>query len=305
MGETQDMRNIDQAHKILRLIVLAIVIGLSVFAAARAATPPAQIAVSPSKFELKIGARSTTQSVTLMNLGDQPVDIDVAVANWDLDEANQVQLLEPDEQSLDQWMVINPLRFTVPGGGSQTVRFSIRPRVEPEPGEHRAMIYFNQVLPDASEHVVRVKFSVGVAVYGLVGEIERRGTLHDVDVVGGTNPPVARLDVSSDGSAHVRMAGQYAIYPASDYPGTEHTGWSPDVRPNEIEVPELAVSAGALPARPVLATTRREILLQSRGELPPGNYVLDLNGDLQGSAIDLAIPFTIAEPTLVAGSDTE
>jgi hypothetical protein len=33
--------------------------------------------------------------------------------------------------------------------------------------------------------------------------------------------------------------------------------------------------------------------------------VLDLNGDLQGSAIDMAVPFTIPEPTLVAGSDAE
>jgi hypothetical protein len=287
------------------LIVLAIVIGLSVLAAARAASPPAQIAVSPSKFELKLGPRSTTQSLTLMNLGEESVDIDVSVANWGLDEASQVQLLEPTEQSLDQWMVINPLRFTVPGGGSQTVRFSIRPRVEPEPGEHRAMIYFNQVLPEESEHVVRVKFSVGVAVYGLVGDVERRGTLHKVDVVDGTNPLVARLDVSSEGSAHVRMAGQYAIYPVDDYPGIANTEWFPDVRPNEIEIPERAVAAGALPARPVLPTTRRELLLQTRGELPPGDYVLDLNGDLQGSAIDMAIPFTIEEPTLVAGSETE
>jgi hypothetical protein len=299
------MRDIDQAHKILRLVVLAIIIGLSVVAAARAGTPPAQIAVSPSKFELKLGPRSSTQSVTLMNLGNESVDIDVTVANWDLDESNEVHLLEPDEQSLDQWMVINPLKFTVPAGGSQTVRFSIRPRVEPRPGEHRAMIYFNQVLPEESEHVVRVKFSVGVAVYGQVGDVERRGTLHNVDVVGGSNPIVARLDVSADGSAHVRMAGQYAIYPADAYPGSEQTQWLPDVRPQEIEVPERAIAAGALPARPVLPTTRREILLKTRAELPPGNYVLDLNGDLQGQAIDMAIPFTIAEPTLVAGSGTE
>ena len=299
------MRHIDQAHKILRLAVLAIIIGLSVIAAARAATPPAQIAVSPSKLEVTVGPRSTTESVTLMNLGNEPVDVDVSVANWDLDEASEIRILEPTEQSLDQWMVINPLRFTVAGGKSQTVRFSIRPRVEPRPGEHRAMIYFNQVLPEKSQDVVRVKFSLGVAVYAMVGEIERRGTLHDVDVVGGSNPPVARLDVSSDGSAHVRMAGQYAIYPADVYPGTEHTDWVPDQSPQEIVVPEMAVAAGALPPRPVLAATRREIVLQTHGELAPGNYVLDLNGDLQGTSIDMAIPFSISEPTLVAGSGAE
>jgi hypothetical protein len=291
----------------VRLAVLAIVVALGIAAAARAASPPAQIAVSPSRLEVEIGARSTTESLTLMNLGDGPVDVEVVVASWDLDESNQIRILEPNEQSLDQWIVINPLRFTVPGGESQTVRFSIRPRVRPEPGEHRAMIYFNQVLPEEerSQHIMRVKFSFGVAVYGLVGDVVRSGRLNDVRVDDGSNPLVARLDVSSDGSAHVRMTGQYAIYPADAYPGSDKTSWIQDQSPREIQVPELAVAAGMLPARPVLAATRREVLLQTRRELPPGDYVLDLNGDLEGEAIDVAIPFTIAEPTLVAGSGGE
>ena len=97
--------------------------------------PPAQIAVSPSRFEVEIGPKPTTEAVTVMNLGKDPVTIMVTVASWDLDELNKVRILEPDEQSLDQWMVINPLRFTVPSGKSQTVRFSIRPKIRPLPGE--------------------------------------------------------------------------------------------------------------------------------------------------------------------------
>jgi hypothetical protein len=301
------MRHIDQAHKMVRLAVLAIVIALGIAAAARASSPPAQIAVSPSRLEVEIGSRPTTESLTLMNLGEAPVEVEVEVANWDLDEANQIRLLEPDEQSLDQWIVINPLRFTVPGGESQTVRFSIRPRVQPEPGEHRAMIYFNQVLSEeeSPKHQLRVRFSFGVAIYGLVGDVVRSGRLHDVEIVHGSNPMVARMDVSSDGSAHVRLAGQYAIYPADVYPGAENTTLNAVHRPGDIVVPEMAVAAGLLPSRPVLAATRRHVLLQTRRELPPGNYILDLNGNLEDEAIDLAIPFTIAEPTLVAGSGAE
>ena len=55
----------------------------------------------------------------------------------------------------------------------------------------------------------------------------------------------------------------------------------------------------------MLAATRRDVLLRTRDELPPGDYVLDLNGALEDRAIDMAIPFTIAEPTLVAGSGGE
>ena len=85
--------------------------------------PPARVAVSPSKFEIEIGAKPTTQALRLFNLGDERVEVQVTVATWELDEANRVQVVEPTEQSLDQWIVINPLRFEIPAHESQTVRF--------------------------------------------------------------------------------------------------------------------------------------------------------------------------------------
>ncbi len=101
------MNNMNRAHHFLRFLILAVLIGLSLAAAARAAdTPPAQIAVSPSKFELEIGSKPTTESVTLVNVGKHDVDIQVTLANWDLDQSNRVRILEPDEQSLDQWIAI-------------------------------------------------------------------------------------------------------------------------------------------------------------------------------------------------------
>jgi hypothetical protein len=279
---------------------------LTVAGAAWAVTPPAQIAVSPSRFELEIGSKPTTESVNLMNLSDQDVMIQVTTVSWDLDEANQIRILEPDEQSLDQWMVINPLRFSIPAGKSQTVRFSIRPRVEPEPGEHRAMIYFNQVLPESTKNrVLRVRFNVGVAVYGLAGDATRSGKLNEVRVVEGSNPLILRFDVSSEGLAHVRLNGQYAIYPAESYPGVEQTTLLADNLHTDTSLPESVLVAGYLPARPVLPDTRRDVLLQVPRELPPGDYVLDLNGELPGQTIDLAVPFTVPDPTLVAGSDSD
>jgi hypothetical protein len=299
------MQKIDIAHKLVRLFVLTAVIVLGLAAVARAATPPAQLAVSPSKFEVSLSGRPTTETVTVMNLGKEDVEIEVAVASWDLDEQNQIRLLEPDEQSLERWIVINPLHFVIPAGRSQAVRFSIRPRVSPVEGEHRAMIYFNQILPKTTRSVVRVRFSVGVAVYAYAGEPRRDGTLHQVSIVPGSNPPLARLDISSTGSAHVRIAGAYAIYPAAGFPGTQLTSWSPDTHPQEIPVPPDAVTAGALPPRPVLPDTRRDVVLQTYEPLPPGNYVLDLNGELNGKTIDMAVPFTIGPSSLMAGSGAD
>jgi len=270
-----------------------------------AATPPPQIAVSPSKFELVIGDRPTNDSLTLMNLGDEAVTIDVSTATWDLDENSEIRIVEPNEQSLDQWMVINPLQFTIPSGESQTVRFSIRPRVEPEAGEHRAMIYFDQRLAevDSTQSQVRVKFRLGVAVYGMAGEIERSGRLHGVEVANLSDAAHARFDITSSGSAHVRLQGQYAVYAAEDYPGVEVTQMLDDDQLEGDNRPPQVLASGYMPTRPVLAGTRRYVSLPHPLPLPPGDYVLDLNGELAGGAIDLAVPFQISSSDLVAEAE--
>ena len=282
--------------------VLALVLASGM---ASASTPPAQIAVSPSRLELELGPRATTESLTVMNLGDRDVSIEVTVANWDLDENSRVRILEPDEQSLDQWMILNPLRFTIPAHGSQTVRFSIRPRVPPRPGEHRAMIYFNQVLPPAEQPTMRVRFSFGVAVYAMAGEISRLGELHDVAIVSGTNPVVLRLDVSSQCSAHVRLAGRYDIYPAEVYGGAAGPRAALPASRGDRAEGDGAVASGPLPSRPVLPSTRRQLLVQTERALPAGSYVLDLDGELTGERIRIALPFTIDDPALLAGAEEE
>jgi P pilus assembly chaperone PapD len=268
--------------------------------------PPAQVAVSPSRVELQIGTKPTTESLTLFNYSDQSVQIGVSVAHWDLDEQNNVRIIEPHEQSLDQWLVVNPLRFRVAPKSSQTVRFSIRPRVRPEPGEHRAMIYFDQILPGESTANLRVRFRMGVAIYAHAGEVVRSGRLNSVQVVSGTNPISAKFDISSEGTSHVRLTGQYAIWPARRYPGFENTSAIEALgRPEAMVPPEILV-AGLLPARPVLPGTRREVLLLTPSELPPGSYVLDLNGEMPGEeSVDRGIPFTVPHPARVSGPDPD
>jgi hypothetical protein len=261
--------------------------------------PPPQVAVSPSRVELQIGDRPTTESLTLFNYSDQPVQIAVSLAHWDLDDRNNVRIIEPDEQSLDQWMVVNPLRFSVPANSSQIVRYSIRPRVRPEPGEHRAMIYFEQDLPP-EQGKLRVKFRLGVAIYAYAGEPFREGKLNSIELIDGTNPVTARLDISSRGDSHIRLGGQYAIWRAEHYPGHEHTGPIEGVGHADPVLPDGVLVTGLLPAKPVLPDTRRGILLQTAVKLEPGSYVLDLNGEIPGDSIDLALPFTVPHPARVS-----
>jgi hypothetical protein len=268
---------------------------LLVGVAAAEIAPPAQIAVSPSRFELQIGAERHTESLRLVNFSNREVEVKVTVATWKLDERNRVVLVEPDEQSLDQWLVINPLRFKVGPRDSQTVRFSIRPRVEPEPGEHRAMIYLEEVLPPDPNATMRVRFKVGVAVYGHAGEILRLGELKDLSVVEEQGRHRARFDIASEGSAHVRMSGQFALWRAGDFPGVAETALLEDLGQKDFVVPEPILIASRLPSTPVLPGTERTVVLDFARGLPPGDYVLDVNGDLGGEPLDEAVTFTVAE----------
>ncbi len=272
-----------------RLLFLAAA-GLAVQGAAQESAPP-QVGISPTRFELEIGARPTVESFRVINFGDDPLEVQVSVAHWRMDERNQVEVVAPTEQSLDQWMVINPLRFTIPPGQTQAVRFSIRPRVEPEDGEHRAMIYLNQVLTeDGDASGIRFRLQYGVTVYGYAGGTRRAGTLHAVTAAEGTDPVRFDFDLSSTGNAHVRMSGQYAIWPAAAYPGAERTE---EVAGKDAKPPPAVLHAGDLPALPVLAGTRRTLTLQPKLKLKPGSYVLDVNGKLHEEILDLAVPFTV------------
>src|SRR5512136_1349866 len=131
--------------------------------AGRAVAQTASIGVSPLRIEMALGTRPVAEAIQIMNLGSAPIELSVSVSNWILDEANQVKAIEPTEQSLDQWIVISPLRLSLPPGRLQTIRFTVRPKVKPDPGEHRAMVFFDEV-PEAEPAVknTRVVGRVGV-----------------------------------------------------------------------------------------------------------------------------------------------
>ena len=108
--------------------------------------------------------------------------------------------------------------------------------------------------------------------------------------------PRATFDISSIGTAHVRMTGHYTIWPADRYPGFEATESIDPATNRTLEAPEGAVGIGWLPITPVLPETRRQLPMQFNPNLPPGDYVLDLQGDLSGKPIDVGIPFSVKGP---------
>jgi P pilus assembly chaperone PapD len=247
----------------------------------------AQIGVSPSIVETTLDERGAASALRLLNLGTRTVEVKVTVQNWDLDDANNVRVLPPNEQSLDQWIVVQPLRFTVAAGKSQTVRLAIRPRTRPEPGEHRAIVFFEEVAPkDEAVPAMRVLFRLGVAVYAYAGTVTRLGALCGITV----DQDAALFDVESFGSAHVRLAGQYAIWEGAHYPGAAKTQAIADIDAPKPALPAHVVAAGPLPTLPVLPGARRRIRV-GLPKLGTGDYILDVKAKLGDDTLTFGVPF--------------
>lgn len=253
------------------------------------------IGVSPPRFNIDISKNSTrSQSIRVLNFDSKPVELKVYVQSWVMNEKNQVEVIPPQEKSLEQWIVFTPSRFTIPPGGSQTIRFAIRPRVKPQSGEHRAVLYLEEIAQNNSASKgVDVVGKVGVTIYGYVGDIKRVGVLNAVNVDTKKDKLNAVFDISSQGNASVRLNGQYAIWPAAQYPGAAATKPIANLGQPEAKISKPIADAGFLPTTPVLPDNRRQVLLPITKKLSPGNYVLDINGELNGVAIKKAIPFTV------------
>lgn len=251
-----------------------------------------QVGVSPPIFEFKLQDRTPTQSFKVINYSQKPVTFRVSVHNWTLNESGDTQILPPTENSLDQWIVVNPVEFTVPARGEQTVRFAVRPKVPPQAGEYRAMFFLDTV-PDPNATGVVVQGRLAIASYAYMGDVTRVGTLEGITIR--KNPLTAGFTVKSEGTAHLRLQGQYAIYRANNYPGAAATKPIENVQSPQAQanLPTGVLAAGTLPTLPTLPGSRRKIQLSLPANLGVGSYILDINGTLGDKTIDQAVPFSI------------
>ena len=134
---------------------------------------------------------------------------------------------------------------------------------------------------------------------GLVVDAIR--SFHGVEVKADQEIPMASFDIESRGSAHVRMLGQYVVWPKSRYPGAQETSEISSLGKPDSELPEGALDAGFLPSLPVLPDSRRQVPMSLTRQLPPGQYVLDLNGNLGDQPLDMGIPFIVGAPDVAQG----
>jgi hypothetical protein len=192
-------------------------------------------------------------------------------------------LLPSTDTSLDQWVVVNPIEFTIPPGDSQAVRFSIRPAVDLAPGEHRAMLVFDEILQPAAaqessgagaQTALRARFQFRTAIYCQVGAVARHAELAAVKI----DARQMHLQLRATGSANARLDGEYLVWKQSTYPGLDKVSLLGNTGDDNFKLPEGMVAAGRLPGYPVLPGTVRDYAVDLGDPLGRGSYVAVLLG---------------------------
>lgn len=245
-----------------------------------ASIPPPQVAISPPRVEIAFENGSASSAVRLFNLGQESLEVEVAVGDWYLDEDNQIVRTAPSEDSLARWMLLSPRRFRVEGQESQALRFAFRPKTQPRDGEHRAMLYLRQVQPERRADETQFLFQFAVPVYVSSGEIIRDGKLNGIEVAYEDGVLNADFDITSDGNAKVRMNGKYRVRKLDGLGG-------------QLPGDTLVEHADVLPDMPVLAGTRRTVQIMQPLNLPSGRYAFEVDGDLAERGFSTTVQFQV------------
>lgn len=247
----------------------------------------AQIAISPQILDVQLDNATQTYAFRLYNYLQEDKRVRVSLANWTLDENNQVSVLAPTETSLDRWTVINPIEFDLAAGKSQAVRLAIRPAVPLAAGEHRVMVYFDEIpLTDPSKEApatLRARFRIGAAVYAHVGPAKHEGTINSITA----DHDGFRIGVTTTGNATTRFDGQYVVYAASAFPGKGKVPAIDKIDMPDMKLPPNAIAGGRIPATAVLPGTTRTVKESFKGKaLAPGRYVICFSGHFGDTALE-------------------
>lgn len=275
MKQVFDIRSLNTNLQLLAQIAVAAICFLAIGSVA--AQPAPRMGISPDRYQVTFDERGgETQSLLVQNLSDEPLSLSLSVSNWVLNESNQIAVAPPTETSLDQWIVINPLHITIPPGSPQTIRWAIMPRLKPEPGEYRAIIFIEEdggqsVNSDATE--VRMKMRYGMPIYAQVGESKESAELHGISITGSGNR--LSVDLTNDGNVHARLSGNYGIWPTDEFPGTDEAlKLLKSLNPENQDDAEFFASA--MPPSVILPGDRRALPLDIN-LTQAGEYTIQLN----------------------------
>jgi len=259
--------------------VTAAALAVGAALAPRPAAAQVSIEASPLRVEVQaLPGGSNTQSVTLTNVGTQPVRVKASLADWYLSRDGAPQFEEPGPArafTASGWVRFAPPEFIIEGGRQGTVRFTVTVPQSTEAAGYRTglLLDFTPNEPDsavpAKQVTVRSRIAtliyVHVAQAGQAGQPPAAVELTDLQVrTREETEVVATLKNVSRRS--VRTKGTMILYDKS----------GAVVR--QVPVPDV----------PVLPESERDVAVstgESTNGLPPGDYRVELKIDVGQTAV--------------------
>jgi P pilus assembly chaperone PapD len=264
--------------KLRRRWLAAVALAAGAALAPRPAAAQVSIEASPLRIEVQaIPGGSSTQSVTLMNVGTQPVRVRTSLADWHLSREGAPQFEEPGPArpfAASGWVRFAPPEFIIGGGQQGTVRFTVTVPLGAEAAGYRTGLLFD-FSPNETDGAVRakqvtVRSRIATLVYVHVAQAGSAGPPASVELTDlqvrtkEQTEVVATLKNVSRRS--VRTKGTLVLYDKSGAVVLQ------------VPVPDV----------PVLPESERDVAV-STGEspkpLPPGDYRVELKIDVGQPAV--------------------
>lgn len=259
--------------------VAATALAVSAALLPRAAAAQTSIEASPLRVEVQaVPGASNTQSVTLTNVGAQPVRVRASLSDWYLSREGAPQFEEPGPArafTASGWVRFAPPEFVIPGGSQGTVRFTLTVPQDAEPAGYRTGLLFDftpeEPNPAVRAKQVTVRSRIATLIYVHVAQAGQAGQpVAAVELTGlhirtrEVTEVVATLKNVSRRS--VRTKGTVVVYDTSGNVVRQMT------------VPDV----------PVLPESERDVAVptgESTAKLPPGDYRVELKIDVGQPAV--------------------
>jgi P pilus assembly chaperone PapD len=262
-------------RRALRSAALAII----VTAAAPHALAQTSVEVSPLRVELQaLPGSSTTQAVTLTNMGETPVRVKGVLADWYLSRDGSPQFLEPQEGrafSAAQWVRFAPPEFVLEPHKPSTVRFTVSVPSPLDAASYRTGILFDFTAMEgnaaATKKQVLFKSRIATLIYVNVGQPPPAIELTDLRVQRGAEQTHVVATLKNTSRRGVRTKGSVIVYDAGGN----------------------VVREAPVPDVPVLPESERDVAmaaLEASTRLPPGSYRVEVK-------IDVGLPALIVGET--------
>jgi len=183
--------------------------------------------VVPMKFYLNVAPGSTaTYSFTVSNTGDDLVNLDVYIKDYLYNEdGGSLTEIEPGgvNRGIAAWTDITPHNLSLPAGGNQKVRFTVKAPENIAPGDYWANIYVERAKKPqlAARHKVRGR---SISVYAISrcaiqliatieGETNKSSEITNVEVTPGTEetPITVHTPFRNTGNLILRCKGRVEL----------------------------------------------------------------------------------------------